>query len=73
MPSLTLKPTYKAVAAYYDSLAKFAKLGINHGHWEAEDSAADLDKEIKHKFAIGYPKQNILFCQPDRAVLYAPK
>jgi predicted helicase len=121
MPSLTLKPTHKAVTAYYDSLAKFEKLGIkhetavrtafqellehcarqfdwklvpeyaikrkgqadakadgalldnyglNHGLWEAKDSADDLDKEIKHKFAIGYPRQNILFWQPDRAVLY---
>jgi type I restriction-modification system DNA methylase subunit len=121
MPSLTLKSTHKAVGAYYDSLAKFAKLGIkhetavrsafqellehcarqfdwklvpeyaikrkgqadakadgalldnyglNHGLWEAKDSADDLDKEIKHKFSIGYPKQNIFFWQPDRAVLY---
>ncbi len=30
MPSLTLKPTHKAVTAYYDSLAKFAKLGIKY-------------------------------------------
>ena len=30
MPRLTLKPTHKAVTAYYDSLAKFAKLGIKH-------------------------------------------
>jgi hypothetical protein len=30
MPSLNLKPTHKAVAAYYDSLAKFAKLGIKY-------------------------------------------
>jgi len=44
--------------------------GLNHGLWEAKDSADDLDREIKHKFAIGYPKQNILFWQPDRAVLY---
>src|ERR1019366_81312 len=121
MPSLTLKPTHKAVTAYYDSLAKFEKLGVkhetavrsafqsllehcarqfdwklgpeyrikrkgqadtsadgalldnyglNHGLWETKDSADDLDKEIKHKFSIGYPKQNILFWQPDRAVLY---
>jgi predicted helicase len=121
MATLTLKPTHKPVTAYYESLAKFAKLGIkyeravctafhellehcarqfdwklvpeyrikrkgqadasadgalldnyglNHGLWEAKDSAADLDKEIKHKFSIGYPKQNILFWQPDRAVLY---
>jgi predicted helicase len=121
MPTLALKPTHKAVATYYDALAKFAKLGVkhegavrsafqellehcarqfdwklvpeyaikrkgkpdakadgalldnyglNHGLWEAKDSADDLDKEIKHKFSIGYPKQNILFWQPDRAVLY---
>jgi hypothetical protein len=43
---------------------------LNHGLWEAKDSADDLEKEIKHKFSIGYPKQNILFWQPDRAVLY---
>ncbi len=30
MPSLILKPTHKAVTAYYDSLAKFAKFGIKH-------------------------------------------
>ncbi|MBI5772458.1 MAG: N-6 DNA methylase [Verrucomicrobia bacterium] len=121
MPMLALKPTHKSVSAYYDSLAKFARLGIkhetavrsafqelleacarqfdwklvpeyrikrkgqadasadgalldnyglNHGLWEAKDSDDDLDKEIKHKFSIGYPRQNILFWQPDRAVLY---
>jgi predicted helicase len=121
MPTLELKPTHKQVAVYYESLARFAKLGIKHesavrsafqelleycarqfdwklvpeypikrkgkadakadgalldtsglkrGLWEAKDSADDLDKEIKHKFAIGYPKENILFWQPDRAVLY---
>jgi predicted helicase len=43
--------------------------GLNHGLWEAKDSAHDLDKEIKIKFSIGYPKQNILFWQPDRAIL----
>jgi hypothetical protein len=30
MPRLTLKPTHKAVSAYYDSLAKLARLGIKH-------------------------------------------
>ena len=121
MPTLELKPTHKVVAAYYDSLAQFAKLGIkhegavrsafhellescarqfnwklvpeyalkrkgqadakadgalldhyglNHGLWEAKDSDDDLNKEIKHKFSIGYPKLNILFWQPDYAVLY---
>ena len=121
MPTLTLKPTHKAVTAYYDSLAKFEKLGIKHetavrsafqellehcarqfdwklvpeyrikrrgqadisadgalldnygidrGLWEAKDSADDLEKEIKNKFAAGYPRKNILFWQPDRAVLF---
>jgi predicted helicase len=30
MPSLNLKPTHKAVIAYYDSLARFDELGITH-------------------------------------------
>ena len=30
MPTLSLKPTHKIVTAYYDNLAKFAKLGIKH-------------------------------------------
>jgi predicted helicase len=30
MPSLTLKPTHKAVTAYYDSLAQFETRGIKH-------------------------------------------
>jgi len=121
MPTLELKPTHKAVVTYYDSLADFARLGVqhesavrsafhelldhcvrqfdwklvpefpirrkgqadakadgalldyyglNHGLWEAKDSADDLEKEIKIKFQAGYPKQNILFWQPDRAVLF---
>jgi len=121
MPTLELKPTHKAVVTYYESLADFARLGVqhesavrsafhelldhcarqfnwklvpefaihrkgqadakadgalldyynlNHGIWEAKDSADDLEKEIKHKFQAGYPKRNILFWQPDRAVLF---
>ena len=58
------KPDAKADGALLDNY------GLNHGLWEAKDSADKLDKEIKIKFAIGYPKQNILFWQPDRAVLY---
>jgi len=104
MPTLALKPTHKAVATYYDALAKFAKLGVkhetavrsafqellehcarqfdwklvpeyaikrkgkpdakadgalldnyglNHGLWEAKDSADDVNREIKHKFSVG--------------------
>lgn len=121
MPSLPLKPNHKAVQAYYDSLAKFAKLGVKHegavrtafdalldhcagsfdwklvpgfaiprkgakplfvdgalvdgmhlvrGHFEAKDTDDDLEKEIKAKFKAGYPQDNILFWQPERAVLF---
>ena len=121
MPHLELKPTHKPVTAYYDSLAKFAKLGVKHegavrsafdalldnaagafgwklvagyaiprkgakplfadgalldkfglvhGHFEAKDTDDDLEKEIKAKFKAGYPKDNILFWQPERAVLF---
>ena len=41
-----------------------------HGFWEAKDTSDDLDKEIKKKFAVGYPKSNILFQAPDRIVIY---
>ena len=30
MPTLTLKPSHKAVAAYYESLAAFKQLGTEH-------------------------------------------
>ena len=40
-----------------------------HGMWEAKDTADDLDKEIAKKFKLGYPRDNILFQSPQRAVL----
>lgn len=43
--------------------------GIIHGWWEAKDSADDLDKEIAKKLKLGYPRDNILFQAPTRAVL----
>ena len=123
MSVLSLKPSHKAVTAYYATLAQFEKLGIKHesavrsafqtlldhcarqvgrvlvpeyrlkgkggksiiadaaildqdakvfnlGLWEAKDTADDLEKEVKAKFAAGYPKENILFWQPGRAMLY---
>src|ERR1035437_3277251 len=56
-----------------DAKADGALLGdfnLVRGLWEAKDSGDDLEKEIKSKFASGYPKKNILFWQPDRAVLF---
>lgn len=41
-----------------------------HGYWEAKDTADDLDVEIKKKFDKGYPKDNILFQSPERAVIF---
>jgi predicted helicase len=40
-----------------------------HGLWEAKDTDDDLDKEIIAKFKAGYPRGNILFQAPHRAVL----
>jgi predicted helicase len=120
---LSLKPTHKAVLAFYSALATFKKLGVKHegavasafedllehsarqvgralipkytlklkagksvvpdaaivdslsrvlcyGLWEAKDTDDDLDKEIKAKFQAGYPRDNTLFQDPGRAVLY---
>lgn len=41
-----------------------------HGVWEAKDTTDDLEKEIAKKFRVGYPKDNILFQAPDRAIIY---
>jgi len=30
MRQLPLKPSHKRIGAYHDSLAEFAKLGVNH-------------------------------------------
>lgn len=46
------------------------EFNLPHGFWEAKDSGDDLEKEIKAKFALGYPRRNILFQSPDRGVLY---
>jgi predicted helicase len=43
---------------------------LHHGFWEAKDSDDNLDNEIKTKFKAGYPRDNILFQAPERAVLF---
>lgn len=40
------------------------------GYWEAKDSSDDLGKEVKRKFDAGYPRANILFQEPLKAILY---
>jgi predicted helicase len=43
---------------------------LRRGYWEAKDSKDDLEKEIKKKLELGYPRNNIIFQSPERAVLY---
>jgi predicted helicase len=43
---------------------------LAHGYWEAKDEKDDLDREIKAKLEKGYPRDNIIFQAPGRAVLY---
>ena len=40
------------------------------GYWEAKDEDDDLDEEIAKKFRRGYPKDNIVFTDDHRAVLW---
>ena len=46
------------------------EFNLAHGYWEAKDSSDDLGLEVKKKIEKGYPKDNILFQAPKRAILY---
>ncbi len=46
------------------------QFSLPHGYWEAKDEQDDLQKEVKKKFAVGYPNDNIIFQSPERAILY---
>jgi len=41
-----------------------------YGYWEAKDIKDDLAREVKSKFEVGYPQDNILFQAPNRAILW---
>ena len=43
---------------------------LPHGFWEAKDIHDDLEKSLEMKFDSGYPKDNILFQTPERAILW---
>ena len=43
---------------------------LRRGYWEAKDLGDDLEKEIKKKFELGYPRNNIIFQSPERAILF---
>lgn len=40
------------------------------GFWEAKDERDDLEREIKLKLEKGYPRNNIIFQAPERAIIY---
>ena len=43
---------------------------LTHGYWEAKDEDDDLPSEVVRKFEAGYPRDNILFQEPHRAILW---
>ena len=43
---------------------------LTHGYWEAKDEGDDLPAEVVRKFERGYPRDNILFQEPHRAILW---
>ena len=43
---------------------------LPHGYWEAKDIHDNLLTEVQHKFEVGYPRDNILFQTPHRAILW---
>ena len=43
---------------------------LPHGYWEAKDIHDDLPLEVQRKLEVGYPRDNILFQTPHRAILW---
>src|SRR6185437_170938 len=43
---------------------------LPRGYWEAKDEDDSLEAEMKKKFEDGYPRANILFQRPTRALLF---
>ena len=50
--------------------ALFDEFELPRGYWEAKDMDDDLPAEIRRKFDKGYPRDNILFQTPERAILW---
>jgi predicted helicase len=48
-------------------------LRVPFGYWEAKDEKDDLDAEIDYKLRRGYPQDNIIFEDSNRAVLVQEK
>ena len=58
--------TVEPDGAIVDALSQVLRYGL----WEAKDTDDDLEKEIRAKFKAGYPRDNIIFQEPRRAILY---
>ena len=43
---------------------------LSHGYWEAKDIHDNLPIQVQRKFEAGYPRDNILFQTPHRAILW---
>ena len=71
---LTLVPEYRIERARGSSVivdgALVDTFHLPHGYWEAKDEKDDLEKEVKLKLDKGYPRDNIIFQSPTRAILY---
>ncbi|HUK23375.1 MAG TPA: hypothetical protein VLV49_02260 [Terriglobales bacterium] len=72
-PQLTLVPEYRIERARSSVIVDGALVDLYHlphGYWEAKDEKDDLPKEVERKLARGYPRDNIIFQAPERAILY---
>jgi predicted helicase len=72
-PKLTLVPEYRIERARSSVIVDGALVDLYHlphGYWEAKDEKDDLLKEVERKLARGYPRDNIIFQAPERAILY---
>jgi predicted helicase len=70
----TVIPEYKISRkgqnpAFVDA-ALVDEFNLPRAYWEAKDSKDDLETEVRKKFQAGYPRTNILFQSPSRAILY---
>jgi predicted helicase len=72
-PPLTLVPEYRIERRGSSVIVDGALVDLYHlphGYWEAKDEKDDLAKEIQLKLDKGYPRDNIIFQAPERAILY---
>src|SRR5437667_674830 len=72
-PPLTLVPEYRIERARSSVIVDGALVDLYHlphGYWEAKDEKDDVAREVQLKLDKGYPRDNIIFQAPERAILY---